>query len=131
MNDSTYKEIYNNMIISNYSFDEIRLYFFIKFNIDINIDLNHLLIDPINIFSPNRVGQEEFRNSLMKRFNGKCILTGAKNPSVLNACHIIPFSDTQNMHVDNGLLLYSAYHDLFDNYVWSINPKTLNVEINY
>jgi hypothetical protein len=34
-----------------------------------------------------------------------------------------------NFDIDNGLLLNSILHKLFDNNYWSINPETLRVEI--
>ena len=44
------------------------------------------------------------------------------------ACHIIPFSESNNFDIDNGLLLNSNLHKLFDKYYWSINPETLCIE---
>lgn len=118
-----YKKIYSDMTSSNYSFNEIRLFFLIKYNVDISSN------DEFASISVDRIGQDEFRNKLIKRFKGRCILTGAL--SRFEACHIISYADSQNMHVDNGLLLYNSYHKLFDDYVWSINPNTLFVEVNY
>lgn len=48
---------------------------------------------------------------------------------VCEAAHIIHFSDSINFDIDNGLLLNSILHKLFDKYYWSINPTTLCVEI--
>ena len=70
---------------------------------------------------------EEFRNKLLERYNNKCILTGSK---ICQACHIIHHAESNNMFIDNGLLLSYQHHILFDNYVISINPRTLRVEVN-
>lgn len=106
------------MILSNYSFDEIRLHFLICYNIDVNL----------YEFSKKRMGQDEFRDKLIERYNGRCILTGTKK---CQACHIIPHADSNNMFIDNGLLLSYQHHSLFDDYIISINPKTLCVELKH
>ena len=49
---------------------------------------------------------------------------------VCEAAHIIPFSKCENFDIDNGLLLNSILHKLFDKYDWSINPNSLCIEIN-
>ena len=49
--------------------------------------------------------------------------------NVCEAAHIIPFSETLSFDVDNGILLNSILHKLFDKSYWSINPKTLCVEL--
>jgi hypothetical protein len=108
---------YENMINSNYSFNDIQLYILIKYNIDINeYEFNKI-----------RFGQEEFRENLIKRYK-TCILTDSP---VFEACHIIPHADSNNMCIDNGLLLNYQHHKMFDLYIFSINPDTLMIEINY
>jgi len=115
-----YESIYIDMVKHNYSFDNIRLFFLIKYNIDIQ--------DSKYQFSKIRLGQSEFRKGLIERFGPKCIIT---NSEIFEACHIIPFADSNNMFIDNGLLLNSQHHIMFDKYIWSINPDTLDIEINY
>jgi hypothetical protein len=114
--------IYLDLLGSSYTETDIRLYFLIQFQIDI--------FKPENQFVRNkkRIGQEEFKKSLIDRFGSKCILTGS---SKFEACHIVPYANSNNMCIDNGLLLNSQHHLMFDEYIWSINPKTLNIEINY
>ena len=119
-NEYEYETIFNDMIASNYSYNEVRLYFLIGYQIDIS--------EPEYQFSKKRMGQEEFRLGLIERFESKCILT---NSSTFEACHIVPFADLNSMNIDNGLLLNAQHHKLFDDYAWSINPQTLFVEINY
>jgi len=110
--------IYDELILLNYSYNDIKLIFLIKFDTD---------IEQLE-FSKKRLGQEHFRNELIKRYDNKCVLT---NSGVCDACHIIPFANSDNMFVDNGLLISKQHHNYFDNYIFSINPKTLRVEINY
>jgi predicted restriction endonuclease len=111
--------IYFDMITANYSINEIILYFFIQYNIDITDKKYNLKL--------NRCEQKEFRQKLLHLFNNKCIISGSSFG--LEACHIIPFAESNNMSLDNGLILSSSYHKMFDEYLWSINPKTLQVEV--
>ncbi len=113
----TIKEEYNKLINDNYSINDIMIYFYIKYSI--NIDKYD--------FSKNRIGQKEFRTGLIERF-GRCIITGS---DIFDACHIIPYSESEDMNIDNGILLSKTYHDYFDKYIWTINPYTFNIEINY
>jgi len=113
-------DIYNDMLNSNYSIDDIKLYFLIEHNIDI-LDLQQEL-------KLNRLGQNHFRKCILARFNNRCLISNSEYS--LEACHIIPYADSRNMSIDNGILLSSSYHKLFDEYKWSINPNTLCVEMN-
>ena len=63
----------------------------------------------------------------MKLYDGKCIITGSIKP--LEGAHIIPYSECNNFKIDNGLLLKSDIHTLFDNFDISINPNTMKVEL--
>jgi predicted restriction endonuclease len=113
------EQIYKELIEFNYSLNDIQIYFLIKYNINIT--------EPKYGFIKQRMGQEEFRQNLIQRYNSKCILT---NSSIFEACHIVPHFESNNMDIDNGLLLNLQHHKMFDDYIWSINPETLNIEIN-
>lgn len=66
----------------------------------------------------SRVGQGQFRQALMKKYDGRCIITGIDHPSLLVASHIKPWAASTNeerLSVDNGLLLSATYDRLFDN----------------
>jgi len=117
MEETTLKEIYNELINYNYSYNDIVIYFMVKYYINITT----------YDFARKRIGQIEFRNNLIERFN-RCIITGS---DIFDACHIVPFSEYQNMDVNNGILLTKTYHDYYDKYIWSINPQTFLIEINY
>ena len=117
---SKYNLIYLNLKNESYSEYDIRLYFLIKYQIDIS--------KPEYQFNKKRIGQIEFKQELIDRYGKKCMLTGC---NTFDACHIVPFSDSENMDPDNGLLLNPTHHKMFDNYEWSINPNTLQIEINY
>lgn len=65
-----------------------------------------------------RVGQDIFRQALMKYWNGRCPLTGITDPGLLRASHIVPWSecesDAQRLDVHNGLLLSALWDAAFD-----------------
>jgi ParB family chromosome partitioning protein len=81
----------------------------------------------IDIKSRNPELQQLYRNAIINRFD-KCIISDM-DKEVCEAAHIIPFSESNNFDIDNGLLLNSILHKLFDKYYWSINPTTLCVVI--
>jgi hypothetical protein len=98
------------------------------------IDLFFLLENIYNIsFTENsrkRLSQDEFRDNIMEKFNKKCIVTNDNCVRELTACHIIPIKENENYDIDNGLLLKESIHRTFDDFYWSINPNTLEIEIN-
>ena len=75
-----------------------------------------------------RLNQKQFREELIKKFNGECLITGEDCSTELEACHIIPVAKDESYDIDNGLLLMSNLHKTFDKYLWSINPDTLIIE---
>jgi predicted restriction endonuclease len=83
--------------------------------------------DPV-VLKLDRIDKDKFRKSLLKKYNNKCILSG--DNGALEAAHIVPYSSSFNNDIDNGLLLRSDLHTLFDQYKWSIDPYTSCVVIN-
>ena len=65
-----------------------------------------------------RVGQDVFRQALMRYWNARCPLTGISDPSLLRASHIVPWSecetDAERLDVHNGLLLSALWDAAFD-----------------
>lgn len=64
-----------------------------------------------------RIGQGLFRDKLIEKYAGKCIITGIDHPKLLIASHIKPWAASTNeerIQVDNGLLLSATYDRLFD-----------------
>lgn len=65
----------------------------------------------------SRVGQGQFRENLVRRWNGRCAVTGLDLITVLRASHIKPWRDCNNaerLDTYNGLLLSPAYDAAFD-----------------
>lgn len=61
-----------------------------------------------------RQGQSLFRSMLVEAYDGKCAVTGSNATAVLEAAHIEPYRGTHTNRIDNGLLLRSDIHTLFD-----------------
>ena len=65
----------------------------------------------------SRVGQGIFRESLIKKYDGRCIITGVDDKRILIASHIRPWAVStkeQRLSAENGLLLSPLYDKLFD-----------------
>ena len=77
-----------------------------------------------------RRGQQEFRNALRKRYVDRCLVTGCKVLEVLEAAHIKPYKGQNDNHPENGLLLRSDIHTLFDLDLLGVEPDGLRVEVH-
>ncbi len=61
-----------------------------------------------------RRGQASFRAALLAAYDGRCCITGCDLKDALEAAHITPYRGPQSNHPQNGLLLRSDIHTLFD-----------------
>ncbi|NMG57231.1 HNH endonuclease [Geitlerinema sp. P-1104] len=63
-----------------------------------------------------RQDQSRFREQVLENFNRCCCLTSESTESLLEASHIVPWSDRETSRLDpgNGLCLSWIYHKLFD-----------------
>lgn len=62
-----------------------------------------------------RCGQQAFKALVQTAYHRRCAITGARITPTLQAAHIRPVSNAGENRVDNGLLLRSDVHTLFDN----------------
>lgn len=76
-----------------------------------------------------RRGQSTFRQSLLKRYGARCLVTGCDLPDVLEAAHIWPYRGEGDNHPENGLLLRADIHTLFDLDLLAIEPASMQVAI--
>lgn len=76
--------------------------------------------------------QSAFRKKLLDRRAKRCAITGTSEPSVLEAAHIIPYASkfADRDKLENGILLRSDIHKLFDAHLISINPATRRVVVS-
>ncbi|MDZ4656407.1 MAG: HNH endonuclease [Bythopirellula sp.] len=77
-----------------------------------------------------RRGQRAFRDALRKRYGDLCLVTKCEVLDVVEAAHISPYRGENDNHVQNGLLLRSDIHTLFDLDLLGINPDSLRVEVH-
>jgi hypothetical protein len=61
-----------------------------------------------------RRGQGRFRDSLFSTPNPHCAISGVGYPLLLEAAHIVPFSESFDHSQANGLILRADLHTLFD-----------------
>jgi hypothetical protein len=67
-----------------------------------------------------RKGQSRFRKALHTLYGSRCAFTGTDEETVLEACHIISHATTGDNSLDNGLLLRSDIHVLFDEHLMTL-----------
>jgi len=76
-----------------------------------------------------RLGQGSFRICVTDAYKRSCAVTGERALPVLEAAHIKPFSESGPHLVQNGLLLRSDLHRLFDKGYMTLTSK-LNIEVS-
>ena len=75
-----------------------------------------LLIQP-------RLGQGSFRIIVTDAYSRRCAITRERVLPVLEAAHIRPYAEGGEHRVDNGLLLRSDLHTLFDRGYVTVTPE--------
>jgi hypothetical protein len=74
-----------------------------------------------------RIGQDVYRDALLKYWKNSCALTSIDVPEMLKASHIKPWAacdnDSDRLNVYNGLLLSANYDALFDKGLITFNDK--------
>jgi putative restriction endonuclease len=76
--------------------------------------------DPVLVRS--RLGQGTFRVLVTDNYGRRCAVTGEKALPVLDAAHILPVTEGGQHKLDNGLLLRTDVHRLFDKGYVTITP---------
>ncbi len=69
-----------------------------------------------------RRGQPKFRKDLLEAYGYRCAITGCDAEEALEAAHIIPYCETEDNAIYNGLLLRADIHTLFDLNLIAIAP---------
>ncbi|GII75734.1 hypothetical protein Sru01_07160 [Sphaerisporangium rufum] len=73
--------------------------------------------------APRRLGQRSFQAVVLGAYHRRCAVTGEKIRPVLQAAHIRPVSAGGQHRLDNGLLLRSDVHTLFDRGYLAVDPQ--------
>lgn len=76
--------------------------------------------DPILVWP--RIGQGAFRVLVTDTYQRRCAITREKALPVLQAAHIKPIAEGGQHRIDNGLLLRSDVHTLFDRGYVTVGP---------
>lgn len=77
-----------------------------------------------------RLGQGIFRVMVTNAYERKCAITGERTLPVLEAAHIKPYSSGGPHELENGLLLRSDLHTLFDHLYLTIDADQLKVVVS-
>jgi putative restriction endonuclease len=81
------------------------------------------------VFTVPRLGQGSFQAAILDAYARRCAVTGERVLPVLEAAHIKPYGEGGEHRVDNGLLLRSDLHVLFDRGYMTVSPE-LNVIVS-
>ncbi|MBG0816949.1 HNH endonuclease [Planomonospora sp. ID82291] len=73
--------------------------------------------------APRRLGQQAFQAVVLHAYERRCAVTGDRIRPVLQAAHIRPVAAGGQHRLDNGLLLRSDVHTLFDRGYLAVDPK--------
>lgn len=77
-----------------------------------------------------RLGQGSFRTLVTEAYQRRCAVTGERTIPVLEAAHIMPYAKQGPNSIDNGLLLRSDLHRLFDRGLVTIEPERLTLQVS-
>ena len=71
-----------------------------------------------------RINQSFFRSAVLSSYNNTCCISGITNPCLLEACHIVAWSEDAALRTNpkNGLCLNPTFHKAYDNLLISITP---------
>lgn len=72
---------------------------------------------------PHRLGQGAFQAAVLNAYGARCALTGDRIRPVLQAAHIRPLPAGGQHRLDNGLLLRSDVHTLYDRGYLGVDPR--------
>jgi hypothetical protein len=111
------------------SLEEFQAWFGSTFQMEVELDQQTNLAEAEGVFDASSIedarervaaaivrrrGQQAFREALLKRYHGRCVVTGCDVVAVLEAAHIVPYQGVATNHPENGLLLRADIHTLFD-----------------
>jgi putative restriction endonuclease len=68
---------------------------------------------------------ESFRRVALARYDGRCLVSGVDQPSLLDVAHVLPWRDYPDHRVDpeNVLVLDRTHHAAFDRDLFSIDSS--------
>ena len=87
-------------------------------------------LEKILVHINKRKNQNKFRQALLKLYKNRCAISSTGPDVVLEAAHILPHAKNGINKNENGVLLRSDLHDLFDNDLLLIHPKKLSIHLH-
>ena len=78
-----------------------------------------------------RRGQRAFRKTLLRLYAGRCAVSSSAVESVLEAAHVTPYRGPETNNPQNGILLRSDVHTLWDLGLLAIDPDTKCVVLSH
>lgn len=104
----------------------------IKFELILDKETIINLNSEFKFLKPFRPGQQKFRNELIKRYRGKCPISGHQT-DMSDACHILDYchitSEKDKMDVYNGILMSTLLHRAFDSGYFTFDEETCCIKI--
>jgi putative restriction endonuclease len=73
--------------------------------------------------TPYRLGQQAFQAVVLDAYDRRCAISGTRIRPVLQAAHIRPVAAGGEHRIDNGLLLRSDVHTMFDRGYLGVDPR--------
>ena len=77
-----------------------------------------------SVIIKQRVNQSFFRSTVMSAYNFHCCISGVNIAELLEACHIVDWSQDERNRVNpkNGLCMNSFFHKAYDKHLLGITP---------
>ena len=71
-----------------------------------------------------RINQDFFRKTVLSSYDFKCCITGINNPALIEASHIVSWSEDEENRTNpqNGLCLNVLFHKAYDENLLGISP---------
>lgn len=77
-----------------------------------------------------RTGQGAFRAGLIRSYRGQCAITGCAVLEILDAAHITPYLGERTNVLENGILLRTDLHTLWDLGFIAVDPQSKTIWIS-
>lgn len=76
-----------------------------------------------------RQGQQKFRRDLLEAYGAKCALSGCPITPLLDAAHVTPYLGPYTNRLQNGILLRTDLHTLWDLSLLAVEPATMRIHV--
>ena len=124
MEEEIWREFYENPEYLAYESEKIIAKLHGK-SIEEDIDINDLPQGKEReIVVKQRINQSFFRMAVLSSYNNRCCISGIGNIELLEACHIVDWSENtaNRTNPQNGLCMNSFFHKAYDELLMAISP---------